>query len=64
MEVWVGVLLSAGLVLWMDLSPRNWGTRLVIRGDTGHGRDIVRDPEPFLGLRFKVSLATAGRNLG
>lgn len=63
-EVWVGVLLSAGLVLWMDLSPRNWGTRLVIGGDTGHGRDIAQDPEPFLGLRFKVSLATAGRNLG
>ena len=46
------------------MCPRNWGARLVIRGDMGLGKDIAWDPEPFLGMRFKVSLAIGGRNLG
>lgn len=61
--VWAGTLLGAGPALRRDLSSRNWGTRPVIGRDRGHGRDMAWEPEPFLGLRFKVSLATEGRSL-
>lgn len=63
MGVWAGVLLGAGPALRMDLSSRNWGTRPVIGRDRGHGRVMVWEPEPFLGLRFKKSLAAEGRSL-
>lgn len=37
MGVCFGALLGAGLALWIHLSLRNWGIRLVIGGDTDHG---------------------------
>lgn len=63
MGVLAGALLGARPALRMDLSSRNWGTRPVIGRDTGYGRDMAREPEPFLDLRFKVSLATGSRSL-
>lgn len=65
-EAWGGALLvhlAAGLSLWTDLSPRTRGTRPLIAGDTGHGRDIVQDPEPLLGLSVKMSSVTGARSL-
>lgn len=47
----------------MDLSPRTWGMRPVIGGDTDHGRDIVQDAAPLLGLSLKMSSVTGGRSL-
>lgn len=57
------VHLAAGLSLWMDPSSRTWGMRPVIGGDTGHGRDVVQDPEPPLGLSVKMSSVTGVRSL-
>lgn len=43
---------------------RNWGTRLIIGRDTGQCRGRAGGSELFLGLRFKVNLATGSRSPG
>lgn len=60
MGVWVGVLLGAGLALWIDLGPRGWGTRRLLE----EMQAMAWDLEPFMGLKFNVSLATGGKSLG
>lgn len=59
MGVWVGVLLGAGLALWIDLGLRGWGTRRLLE----EMQAMAWDLEPFMGLKFNVSLAAGGKSL-
>lgn len=45
MRFGVRAFLGTGLALWMELSLRDWGIRLVIRGDTDYGLGLTAIPE-------------------